>query len=270
MNKIIRGVNYNIEINGEGPPLLLLHGFTGSQATWKHVKEDFTRYKVITVDLIGHGETDKPADPSRYTMEETVADLVQLLYELKIEKAAILGYSMGGRVALSFAILYPHKVTALILESSSPGLKTIEEKKARQMNDEQLASFIHEKGIEAFVEKWENISLFHSQKSLPNDIIEEVRKERLKNVPRGLANSLIGMGTGMQPSWWPLLSTLNLPTLLITGKLDTKFCQIGSEIDEQLTNSFLERVEEVGHAIHVEKPRIFSKIVDGFLQSVHE
>ena len=92
MNKIIRGVNYNIEIEGEGPPLLLLHGFTGSQATWKHVKEDFTHYKVITVDLIGHGETDKPADPSRYTMEETVADLVHLFYELKIEKSAVHGY----------------------------------------------------------------------------------------------------------------------------------------------------------------------------------
>src|SRR5690242_13373731 len=96
----INKVQYYVEYAGSGAPLLLLHGFTGSSATWApHVAAWQGRFATIAVDLLGHGQSDAPADPGRYRMEHTVADLAGLLDRLSVERAHVLGYSMGGRVA---------------------------------------------------------------------------------------------------------------------------------------------------------------------------
>src|SRR5689334_14583758 len=117
----INGIEYYVECRGEGAPLLLLHGFTGSSATWApHVAAWPAR--TIAVDLPGHGKTDAPADADLYCMEATVADLVALLDRLGVARAHVLGYSMGGRVALHLAAANPERVATLILESASPGL----------------------------------------------------------------------------------------------------------------------------------------------------
>ena len=153
-------------------------------------------------------------------------DMKQILDLLKIEKVDLLGYSMGGRLALSFAIQYPKCVRKLILESSSPGLKTEEERAKPTDSRWEISDFIQEKGMEKFVEYWENIPLFSSQRSLPIHKQEAIREQRLQNSVIGLCNSLIGMGTGAQPSWWPHLHNLEADTLLVTGDLDQKFCQL--------------------------------------------
>ena len=141
---------------------------------------------------------------------------------------------MGGRLALSYAMEYPHRVRKLILESSSPGLKTEEERKNRQIQDHKLAQFILDKGIESFVDYWENIPLFSTQKSLPEAKQQEIRKQRLQNSPTGLANSLKGMGSGAQPSWWDRLSEFEVETLLLTGSLDQKFCSIAEQMVREM------------------------------------
>ena len=105
----------------------------------------------------------------------------QILELLKIEKTDILGYSMGGRLALTFAIQYPLRVRKLILESASPGLITEEERANRRMQDRKLCDLIKKNGIEQFVEYWENIPLFSSQRSLPIHKQEEIREQRLQN-----------------------------------------------------------------------------------------
>ena len=98
-----------------------------------------------------------------------------------IDKADILGYSMGGRLALSFAVLYPEFVRKLILESTSPGLESETERKNRRSQDEKLGKFILEQGIEKFVDYWENIPLFATQKGLPQAVQSAIREQRLTN-----------------------------------------------------------------------------------------
>jgi 2-succinyl-6-hydroxy-2,4-cyclohexadiene-1-carboxylate synthase len=266
MKCIIDGVSYRLHMAGEGPPLLLLHGFTGSKETWEPFYGEWQKTnQLISLDIIGHGETSSPKDVTKYKMESAVQHLQLLLDELQVDQINLLGYSMGGRLALSFAAMFPERVRKLILESASPGLKTEKERNLRKRQDDALAQQILDKGIPWFVDKWENIPLFESQKQLPFTIRQAIRGQRLKNDPLGLANSLRGMGTGTQPSWWGKLPSLQIPTLLITGDLDGKFCRIATEMESLMPNAVHETILNAGHAIHVEQREIFGKIVSGFL-----
>ncbi|WP_349408257.1 2-succinyl-6-hydroxy-2,4-cyclohexadiene-1-carboxylate synthase [Pseudalkalibacillus sp. SCS-8] len=265
----VNNVQYHVEVEGEGEPVLLLHGFTGSREDWRsfvHVwKKEF---KLITIDLPGHGKTDSPEDVKKYATKETVEALEKILDELKIESAFVLGYSLGGRVALSFAMTFPERVKRLILESSSPGLQTIQERLERKQKDDQLAEWILQEGVETFVNYWETIPLFHSQlRYMSNEERTRLRKRRLTNTEVGLANSLRGIGTGVQPSWWNQLDSLVIPTTLLVGALDSKFVRIAKEMLQLLPDGELIIIEDAGHAIHLEQPEEFSKKVQMILHN---
>lgn len=266
MNIHCRDIKYHVKIIGFGEPLLLLHGFTGNADTWKFLSPLLcSHYQLIMVDIIGHGKTDTDADLERYRIEEMANDLKCIFDRLSISSAHVLGYSMGGRLALTFANLYPQCVCSLILESTSPGLATEEERSERRKSDQILAERILEDGIESFVERWENIALFESQKRIPLEQRINIRNQRLMNSTRGLANSLLGMGTGSQPSWWEELKKLTMPVLLITGDLDKKYCEIAERMKNRLNNCEWIIINDVGHAIHVEDGDKFGKIVSEFL-----
>lgn len=262
----LNGVSYYVHTEGKGEPLLLLHGFTGSSQTWRTFMKKFVKdYQVIAVDIIGHGQSAAPKEIKPYSMEAVVEALHELLQQLSLSQVNVIGYSMGGRLALSFAQRYPHLVKKLVLESASPGLKTREEQKLRKEKDEQLASRIMKNGIEEFVNFWEEIPLFRSQKQLPSYVQEAVRQERLSHTEIGLSNSLKGMGTGVQPSLWEKLDDLLMPVLLITGEVDQKFCLISKEMQTLIPNATSKIILGTGHAIHVEQPEIFGRIVSEFL-----
>ncbi|HET7656881.1 MAG TPA: alpha/beta fold hydrolase, partial [Bacillales bacterium] len=183
----LNDLKMHVKIEGEGHPLLVLHGFTGSSVTWAPFFLSWQRsYQVIAPDLIGHGQTDSPKRTERYTMNRAVEDLVSLLDKLGIAKTRLLGYSMGGRLGLAFAASYPERVASLLLESSSPGLETETERLQRVKRDEALADQIVQDGIEAFVEKWENVPLFSTQS---DEIKASLREQRLQNRRGGLAGS---------------------------------------------------------------------------------
>ncbi len=266
MLRPINGVTYNLEVEGEGDPLLLLHGFTGSIATWRpHLPLLQQNFRTIALDLIGHGESHSPADPDRYQMESCVKDLIAILEGLSVERAHVLGYSMGGRVALSLAVTEPGRVRSLIIESSSPGLAETTERQARIVADETLADMIESEGIEAFVNLWERLPLFASQAALPSEIQNALRQQRLQNNPAGLANSLRGMGVGRQESLWRLLPSIDVPTFLIAGELDSKYCKISQEMLGAMPRARLAIIQKAGHAVHLEQPRAFDRTVLQFL-----
>lgn len=260
----VRGLEVNVRIWNSNAieTVVLLHGFTGSVWTWEKVVSEIpSTVRVVAIDLIGHGKTAAPIEVNRYSMEQQVADLEEVFSQLQFTTFTLIGYSMGGRVALSYAVAYPHRIQRLILESASPGLKTEEERATRRIADSQLAQSIEANGIESFVEKWENIPLFQSQKQLPLKSQQAIREERLLQCETGLANSLRGMGTGSQPSLWPSLNKLTFPVILMTGSLDEKFCQIAEDMKTQLIDAKHVVIDGVGHAIHVENPTQFATIV---------
>lgn len=267
----INGLDLNVEIEGEGSPLLLLHGFTGSWRTWKPFIPLWSKHhQLIMVDIIGHGASASPEELEHYYMDLAVQDLTEILNQLKIEKAHLLGYSLGGRLALTLALQQPNRIQSLILESSSPGLATAEERRERMIRDEALAKRIELEGLDHFVQYWENIPLFTTQKRLPVEVQQNIRNQRLKNNIMGLANSLRGMGTGAQESNWGKLGDLLLPVLLLVGDQDQKFSQIGQRMRKLFPAAKLTTLSNAGHATHVEQPEIFGKLVLDYLNMIDQ
>ncbi len=263
---MIHGCRYHYGRTGSGEPILLLHGFTGDCTTWNETIASLTdRYQCVAVDLLGHGKSSCPVDAARYDIQLLARDLKELMHELSFERFHVLGYSMGGRLALTMAVLYPDVVKSLIIESASPGLKTEEERAARRAADEKLATKIEAEGMEPFIDFWTNIPLFATQKRLPFAKQEAIRRQRLQNHVVGLSGSLKGMGTGSQPSWWTELSALTMPVLLVTGTLDEKFTDIANEMKKQLPQAVWKEVSGKGHAIHVEDSAEFGTIIREFL-----
>lgn len=263
------GIYHFVTVSGEGEPLVLLHGFTGSSASWAVQRAAFSsHFRTIAVDLLGHGRTDSPADPNRYRMEQAAADIIAILDKLKAVSAHLLGYSMGGRLALYLVIHYPDRFRSLVLESASPGLETPASRAERQKQDNALADWIEANGIEAFVERWEQLPLWASQAQLPPETRQALREQRLQNNPTGLANSLRGMGAGVQPSLWPHLGELRLPVLLLAGELDSKFVAINRQMHEQITPAQLQIVSQAGHTIHLERPSRFNQLILEFWQQM--
>ena len=260
------GVQYYVEQSGNGPALLLLHGFTGSAATWAPLIAAWRdRYSCVAVDLLGHGQSDAPADPDRYGMAATVTDLIAILDALGIARTHLLGYSLGGRVALSLAVAQPDCIGGLVLESASPGLAMAAERAARVAADEELAARIERDGVAAFVEHWEALPLWASQAALPGTTRAALHTQRLHNRATGLANSLRGLGTGAQPSLHDQLGRLQVPTLCLAGTLDAKFVAIAEDLTVALPQAQLALIPGAGHATHLEQPDAFNQTVSNFL-----
>lgn len=260
--QLINDITYHYQTAGTGTPVVLLHGFTGSSTNWRGLMGQLAAdYRVVAVDILGHGQTAVSPNPHRYTMPHVAADLAALLQTLNATPCHLLGYSMGGRLALYFAVHYPQLLRSLILESSSPGLATAAERESRTASDNALADRIERDGIEAFVDYWENIGLFASQKRLETAVRVRLRQQRLQNSPLGLAHSLRGMGTGQQPSLWGKLGQLTLPTLLIAGELDSKYVAIGRQMAAQIPNAQLALVPDAGHTVHLERSDQFLDLV---------
>jgi 2-succinyl-6-hydroxy-2,4-cyclohexadiene-1-carboxylate synthase len=262
------GLRLHVAVGGDGPPLVLLHGFTGSAEAWDPVWAPLAACcTLIAVDLPGHGRSDAPANPERYALPRFADDLARVLDSLGLERVAVLGYSMGGRAALHFALGHPASVAALLLESTSPGIADERERRERATADTALAAAIERDGIDAFVARWEALPLWASQRALSDSERARLHAQRLRNRPRGLANSLRSAGAAVEPSLESRLSEMRAPALLVAGALDAKYVAIGRELERLLPSARLAIVPDAGHAVHLERPGELVAVVMEFLRS---
>jgi 2-succinyl-6-hydroxy-2,4-cyclohexadiene-1-carboxylate synthase len=262
----VNGIKFHVEDFGSGTPLVLLHGFTGSSASWSPVIHDLARLRrVIAIDMIGHGASSAPEDPSHYMFEQALRDLAQVTAELGVTRAAWLGYSLGGRLALGMAVDHRERVSSLILESATAGIQHERERLQRIEADQELARRIVEAGIETFVDEWERLPIWESQHTLPAELLQFQREIRLRNRAVGLANSLRGMGQGAQPSYWDRLDEIDVPVLLMAGALDRKFVGIAGQMGVRIAGAELSVIPDAGHAVRLERPGEFLEDVRQFL-----
>lgn len=267
VGKLFLNVEYDGNLITNKKPIVFFHGFSGCSKDWYFVNSKLpVEYTPVFIDLLGHGKSSSPASSQEYSEEKQVEQIKFIFEKLSLVKPILVGYSMGGRLAVSFAIKYPQKLEALILESTSFGLKTNDEKESRIKRDTELANRIIELPLEHFFDYWYSIPLFHSLNMLTHEKLLNLKKQRVRdNSKIGLKNSLLGFSTGKMNYHLDELIKKDIKTLLITGELDQKFSIINKDAHNKLRNSELNIVKKSGHIVHLEKTEEFLKLLNSFL-----
>ncbi len=257
-------INYNVEIKGSGIPVVLLHGFSESIDTFEYLK--LKNFKVILIDLIGHGKSDSPISIKYYNLSYLLKAINFIINKVTKEKYILYGYSMGGRIALAYSLIYKDEIHSLILESASYGEYDKVRRKNRRGSDYKLAKNIKVNGIEWFQSYWSKLPIFESQGFIKEEIKDKIKILKLKNNINGLTKSLIGFGQGRVPCVKSEISKLNLNVLYISGSLDEKYNLIGKEF-ETLNNKVKHiTIQYSGHNIHMEKPMDLEIIINNFIR----
>ncbi len=270
MKLTVRNCTYHLDIHRQKndlPTLLLLHGFMGSGRVFDHLIDRLEEFcNPVTLDLIGHGKTGMPAETARFTVSEQIRDLHKIINQLEPGKIYLHGYSMGGRLALRYAIEYQDELKGLILESTNYGIEDTQHKTEREELDEERAQQI-EKDFGYFLKEWSNLPLFNTGLSTPEDLRDTYNSVQREQDEYAMANSLRGFGTAKMPSVRSKLTELKLPVLLLAGEADEKYCRIMKEISGLLTQSRFEIVKDAGHRVHLENPDSFVERLRLFVEN---
>jgi 2-succinyl-6-hydroxy-2,4-cyclohexadiene-1-carboxylate synthase len=240
-------------------PLALLHGFTGSPASWDDVLAALQAPDALRPALLGHAP-ESDATRSVQTFDDEITRLAGLLPS---EPVQLVGYSLGARLALALAVARPDRIARLTLVSGQPGLASAAEREVRRQADARWCALLESSGIEPFVAEWEALPLFATQARLPADLRARRRRERLAHAPAGLARSLRTTGLAEMPDLVPALPRLHVPVTLLAGALDPKFTTIAERLATKLPSARLVIVPDAGHDLLLEAPSAVTAAIRG-------
>jgi 2-succinyl-6-hydroxy-2,4-cyclohexadiene-1-carboxylate synthase len=233
---------------------VLLHGFTQTRQSWRRTIAALGgRYRALAPDLPGHGQATERR-PASFT---ACAAYVRALAG---DRFTLVGYSMGGRIALYTALALPQHVERLVLVGASPGIADAAEREERRRADEALADRIEEIGLEAFATEWGSQELFAGQSER---VAAAAHADRLRNTPHGLAAALRGLGTGVMPPLWGRLGELAIPVTLVVGERDAKFRAIAGRMSGAIRDCHVVVVDAAGHAVQLEQPELVAAAITG-------
>ncbi len=249
------------------PHLLMLHGFMGDHRAFDHLVDNLSMFSnPISIDLLGHGTSSRPTDPSRYNEINQVDDIISIIHTKNLAPLFLSGYSMGGRLALKTALHKPSLFEGLILESTNCGISDSQQRKDRQKVDATRAQQIEE-DFNHFLEDWSKLDLFKSPTPIDQTLSQKYQKIQFEQSPKALSASLQGFGTGSMTPVCGKLSTLSLPTLLLAGSADEKYQEINQYLVEQLPNATFSSIT-AGHRVHLDNPTDFIDSINDFLKSI--
>jgi 2-succinyl-6-hydroxy-2,4-cyclohexadiene-1-carboxylate synthase len=237
--------------------LTVLHGFTETDESWAEIlppKISQARYELLP----GHGG--RPC-PKNYTVPSVAAEIAERMPS----GSDVLGYSMGGRIALQLALDHQAKVRRIIIVSSSAGLSQPDERQKRQKRDAHYAEVLMEDGIGPFVSWWESNPVLRPAQPYSLELTHHLRCRRLSQDPVGLANALQYLGAGVMPDLWPRLGELKIPVLLIVGEKDSRYLSLMKSMSEKIAKAKLCVIANSGHAVHREQTANTVQAIADFL-----
>ena len=229
----------------QAPNTLLLHGFTGTGADWDLWPDDAPA--ALAPDLPGHGSSPDPAG-------DFAAEIRRLLDALPASVERLVGYSLGGRIALCLLAAAPERFSAAAIVSAHPGLFNPAQRNGRRALDQRWIALLHEQGIRAFVAAWESQALFATQAGLPPAVLAAQRRRRLAQRPDGLAGSLACFGLARMPDTWGALARWPGRLSWLAGASDDKFVAIAKRVGRERPATDLRLVPDAGHNLLLEAP----------------
>jgi pimeloyl-ACP methyl ester carboxylesterase len=249
------------EVQGDGPPVVLLHPFPASHELWHPAIQSLTsRYRLILPDLRGHGVSEAGQGPA--TMEKHVGDLARMLDDAEVGRAAFAGVSIGGYALFEFWRRYRGRVASLAFIDT----------KAQPDNDQargnrlQSAADVLEKGVEQFVDGMVPKLFGETTQRTRPDLIDAARKLMLKMSPQDI--SLVQRGMAERPDSVPTLKTINVPTLVIVGDEDTLSTPADAELMRQnIPGAQMRVIPRAGHYAVWEQPEDMGRVLRQFLDT---
>lgn len=236
--------------------LYAFHGFTETDQAWAETLG--SEIPDLRCPLLpGHGCSPCTAQ----SIQQAAAELAA---RMPAEPVDLLGYSMGGRVALRLALDHPRRIRRLILASCHAGIRDEGERAERRRRDDSLAEVLEEDGIGPFVSWWEGQPALRPYRSFPASVSESVRSRRLNQDPSGLAACLRALGAGSMEPMWSRLGSLAIPVLLISGSADQRYRLLMDEMASAIPGCRRDIVLRSGHAVHRERPQVVAQMVGAF------
>ena len=218
--------------------------------------------RVVGPDLVGHGRSGAPDDLDLYRVESMARQVAALADALGCNPFHLVGYSMGGRVALTLGCTEPWRLRSLSLIGASAGIADPVERRRREQADAARAERILT-DFEGFVGEWMSDPLFAGQAALGDSHLQAARAQRLASHPEGLARSLLAGGTGSMTPLHGRLKDCGSPTLVLAGARDSKFCAVAEQLAAALPRAAVALIGGAGHAAHLECPDATAdKIID--------
>lgn len=256
--------------HGEGPPIVLLHGLGSSMLHWHDVIGPLSaNHRVIAVDMPGHGSSSAPTARKRYTVHEALVVLDALFSHLNIEQPVLIGQSMGGLIALRYALKRPRNVSALVL-SASAGLGKEISPRIKLLGRPLLGPRIYKGTPKEVLDKW--LWLLHDPKKIPATIVEDFHIQANEGNRRALLYSANeGVGLFGQRRRILLsdkeLSSISAPTLIVWGREDDLVPPVhGVRASVLIPNASMQIFDDCGHQPPVEWPKEFCETVLSFLE----
>jgi 2-succinyl-6-hydroxy-2,4-cyclohexadiene-1-carboxylate synthase len=262
-------IHYNFITSGntDKPALVFLHGFLGCARDWSAIISQLSAdYYCLAIDLPGHGKSVITQNDTRLHLQDTAIHLNSEIRKRNLIKPVLIGYSMGGRMALHMLTDSDIYWQAAILESTSPGIEDPIDKKERLKNDFQIADRLEKEDLNEFLQYWYSQPLFSDFRNMKG--FEKILERRLSNDPVQMARALRAFSAGLQESFWNRLKIFNIPVLMISGANDKKYSAIINRIAADSSTIRSKMIPDCGHVVHAEQPQIFCATVLEFLRVV--
>lgn len=258
MQATVNGINLTYTDEGQGLPLVFVHGFPLSRSTWqKQIDALRSSYRVIAPDLRGLGESQ--AGHGTTTMAQFADDLHGLLQQLKLKPVVLIGHSMGGYVALAFARQFPETLSGLVLVGTKAGNDTPEGAAGRRA----MAKQVKAEGSKVVVNAMASKMLAASNQD--QGMAEQVRGFMAPSKPEGVIGALLGMAE--RPDSTAMLASIAVPTLVITGAEDGIIPPTESEkLAKAIRGAQLKIIPHAGHLVAFEQPDEFNRVLKEWLK----
>ena len=252
----------------ESTKLIFLHGFLGSGADFEIIADHFPNHP----DLVAPDFPNYSIRPdANFTWDSCLKTLdAWIQAETENTPCILVGYSMGGRIALQYAIEHPQALAGLVLVGATPGMSELEARQKRVQSDLTLGNKVEEQSMEQFLESWFQQDVIQSQRNIPEPYLSRMYDRRTASNQTALAQALTSLGTGTMKPVWEALPNLQLPTLLVTGEQDKKFRDLARKMVQKIPQATHASIAESGHACCYEKPKAFVQFLTSFLSSLRD